>query len=117
MELFCIEGYRADIRSRHSGGQDSTVKLFDALSGECLHTLSGFDSGTGSIAFSPLVQNLIAVGGWNGLAGIYDLAVSESAFLQRSRSFPARAFLPRLMSSSDSVNHPRYLSSGCAASC
>ncbi|TYJ52328.1 hypothetical protein B9479_007057 [Cryptococcus floricola] len=36
-----------------AGGQDATVKLFDALSGETLHVLSGLESGTGSLAFSP----------------------------------------------------------------
>lgn len=38
---------------RNSGGQDSTIKLFDALSGETLHVLPGLESGTGSLAFSP----------------------------------------------------------------
>ncbi|XAO24807.1 hypothetical protein I312_103613 [Cryptococcus bacillisporus CA1280] len=36
-----------------AGGQDSTIKLFDALSGETLHVLPGLESGTGSLAFSP----------------------------------------------------------------
>lgn len=38
---------------KNSGGQDSTIKLFDALSGETLHVLPGLESGTGSLAFSP----------------------------------------------------------------
>lgn len=62
-----------------SGGQDSTVKLFNALSGECLHVLPGLESGTGSIAFSPAglgrPSGLIAGGGWNGKLVLWDVAV------------------------------------------
>ncbi len=66
-----------------SGGQDSTVKLFDALSGECLHVLPGLESGTGSIAFSPIglgprSAGLIAGGGWNGKLIVWDVSVSGS---------------------------------------
>lgn len=42
---------------KNSGGQDSTIKLFDALSGETLHVLPGLESGTGSLAFSPFSLN------------------------------------------------------------
>lgn len=43
----------------NSGGQDSTIKLFDALSGETLHVLHGLESGTGSLAFSPFSLNTL----------------------------------------------------------
>ncbi|OXB37728.1 hypothetical protein J007_02506, partial [Cryptococcus neoformans] len=42
-----------------AGGQDSTIKLFDALSGETLHVLQGLESGTGSLAFSPFSLNTL----------------------------------------------------------
>lgn len=63
-----------------SGGQDSTVKLFDASSGECLHTLGGLEHGTGSIAFSPTTSlarpgGLLAGGGWNGKVILWDVEV------------------------------------------
>ncbi|KIR97673.1 hypothetical protein L804_04815, partial [Cryptococcus deuterogattii 2001/935-1] len=49
-----------------AGGQDSTIKLFDALSGETLHVLPGLESGTGSLAFSPfsfgsLIDSLLPI--------------------------------------------------------
>lgn len=44
---------------KNSGGQDSTIKLFDALSGETLHVLQGLESGTGSLAFSPFSLNTL----------------------------------------------------------
>lgn len=57
------------------------MKLFDALSGECLHVLNGLESGTGSIAFSPLSpsrsQGIIAGGGWNGKLVLWDVEVRE----------------------------------------
>ncbi|WVW84453.1 hypothetical protein I302_106487 [Kwoniella bestiolae CBS 10118] len=60
-----------------AGGQDSTVKVFDALSGECLHTLSGLETGTGSLAFSPASYGnklgALAAGGWDGHLIVWDL--------------------------------------------
>ncbi|WWC88859.1 uncharacterized protein L201_003774 [Kwoniella dendrophila CBS 6074] len=59
-----------------AGGQDSTVKVFNALSGECLHTLSGLESGTGSLAFSPISfggKGALAAGGWDGHLLVWDL--------------------------------------------
>ncbi|WVR06163.1 hypothetical protein IAU60_003193 [Kwoniella sp. DSM 27419] len=60
-----------------AGGQDSTVKVFDALSGECLHVLKGLETGTGSLAFSPLgfggKLGALAAGGWNGHLIVFDL--------------------------------------------
>ena len=64
--------------STASGGQDATVKLFDALSGQTLHVLSGLEIGTGSIAFSPTHQNLIAAGGWNGRLVIWNVYVCST---------------------------------------
>lgn len=63
------------------GGLDTTIKLFDALSGECLHVLEGLESGTGSLAFSPLLDGmggsgLIAGGGWNSDLFVWDVEVS-----------------------------------------
>jgi transducin (beta)-like 1 len=52
------------------------VKLFDALSGQTLYTLSGLETGTGSICFSPAAKNLVAGGGWNGKLVIWDIEVS-----------------------------------------
>lgn len=50
------------------------MKLFDALSGETLHTLSGMETGTGSLAFSPTGRSL-AAGGWNGQLVVWDIGV------------------------------------------
>ncbi|KLT40000.1 WD40 repeat-like protein [Cutaneotrichosporon oleaginosum] len=66
----------------NSGGQDSTVKLFDASTGECLHTLLGLEHGTGSIAFSPSTSlarpgGVLAGGGWNGKAILWDVETGE----------------------------------------
>jgi transducin (beta)-like 1 len=74
-----------DTDSPCSGGQDSTVKLFDALSGQTLYTLSGLETGTGSICFSPAAKNLVAGGGWNGKLVIWDIEVS----IKRSRQLPS----------------------------
>ncbi|KAL1408418.1 hypothetical protein Q8F55_005230 [Vanrija albida] len=64
-----------------AGGQDSTVKLFDAVSGECLHVLAGLESGTGSIAFSPLgfgrSLGVVAGGGWNGKLVVWDVETGD----------------------------------------
>ncbi|KAK8858393.1 hypothetical protein IAR55_002620 [Kwoniella newhampshirensis] len=60
-----------------AGGQDSTVKVFDAISGECLHVLSGLESGTGSLAFSPRGLGgpfgALAAGGWDGHIVVWDV--------------------------------------------
>nr|ODN86877.1 hypothetical protein L203_03650 [Cryptococcus depauperatus CBS 7841] len=70
-----------------AGGQDSTVKLFDALTGETLHILTGLESGTGSLSFSPPAFSslpvalgidigklgLLAGGGWDGVIQIWDV--------------------------------------------
>ena len=66
----------ANADSARSGGQDSTVKVFDAITGETLHTLSGLETGTGSIAFSPTGRAL-AGGGWNGQLVVWDVSVSD----------------------------------------
>ncbi|WVQ80620.1 hypothetical protein IAT38_002725 [Cryptococcus sp. DSM 104549] len=97
-----------------AGGQDSTVKLFDATSGTTLHVLSGLESGTGSLAFSPrsfpaLIANhpnlaskvgklgLLAAGGWDGLLKIWDVEsgkvvaeheVEEDERRRQSREMP-----------------------------
>lgn len=67
--------------SKRSGGQDSTVKLFNAVTGECLHVLSGLESGIGSIAFSPVglrrPLGVVAGGGWNGKLVLWDVEVSD----------------------------------------
>ncbi|WOO77786.1 F-box-like/WD repeat-containing protein TBL1XR1-B [Vanrija pseudolonga] len=64
-----------------AGGQDSTVKLFDAVSGECLQVLAGLESGTGSIAFSPLgfgrPLGVVAGGGWNGKLVVWDVETGD----------------------------------------
>ena len=67
-----VIGRDADV----SGGQDTTVKLFNAVSGELLHVLKGLEEGTGSFAFSPAMKGLIAGGGWNGHLLIWDVEVS-----------------------------------------
>ncbi|WWC70532.1 uncharacterized protein I206_104483 [Kwoniella pini CBS 10737] len=60
-----------------AGGQDSTVKVFDAISGECLHTLAGLETGTGSLAFSPAPfggkLGALAAGGWDGHLFVWDM--------------------------------------------
>ncbi len=65
-----------------SGGQDSSVKLFNVSTGECLHSLGGLEGGTGSIAFSPLgfggKLGSVAGGGWDGTLAIWDVEVGYS---------------------------------------
>ncbi|WVQ96758.1 hypothetical protein IAU59_003865 [Kwoniella sp. CBS 9459] len=60
-----------------AGGQDSTVKLFDALSGECLHALEGLETGTGCLAFTSLgfggAIGCLAAGGWDGRFCLWDV--------------------------------------------
>lgn len=51
---------------------DTTIKVFDATSGDCVHVLKGLEEGTGSLAFSS-VGNMIAGGGWNGRLMIWSL--------------------------------------------
>ncbi|WRT67599.1 uncharacterized protein IL334_004571 [Kwoniella shivajii] len=76
-----------------AGGQDSTVKVFDALSGECLHTLTGLESGTGSLAFSPLSfggkLGALAAGGWDGHLFVWDIE-SGKVILQQDIEEDAR---------------------------
>jgi WD40 repeat protein len=60
---------------RCRGGQDTTVKLYDALKGELLFVLKGLEGGTGTISFEPSLGNLIAAGGWDGKVIIWDTRV------------------------------------------
>ncbi|OCF31255.1 hypothetical protein I316_07041 [Kwoniella heveanensis BCC8398] len=84
-----------------AGGQDSTVKLFDALSGECLHILKGLETGTGCLAFSSLSFGgeigYLAAGGWDGRFCLWDVAsgkpllrhdIEEDPSKQNSREKP-----------------------------
>ncbi|KAK4685049.1 transducin (beta)-like 1, partial [Tremellales sp. Uapishka_1] len=86
-----------------AGGQDSTIKIFEVISGQCLHALSGLEQGVGSLAFCPagfggeLGLGLIAGGGWNGKLVIWDVhsgtklkefEVDEDSDRQNSRSMP-----------------------------
>ncbi|WVF69258.1 hypothetical protein IAT40_004034 [Kwoniella sp. CBS 6097] len=84
-----------------AGGQDSTVKLFDALSGECLHVLKGLETGTGCLAFSPLdfrgELGCLAAGGWDGRFCLWDVEsgtpllqhdIEEDPSKQNSREKP-----------------------------
>ncbi|RXK36630.1 hypothetical protein M231_06093 [Tremella mesenterica] len=61
-----------------AGGQDSLVRVFDPLTSECIYTLPGLESGTGSIAFAPSgFGSFLAGGGWDGELMIWDLATGK----------------------------------------
>ena len=66
-------GVNADDRA----GQDTSVKLFDAITGHCLHVLKGLEEGTGAIAFSPASRGLIAAGGWNAHLLIWNVQTGD----------------------------------------
>ena len=64
-----------------SGAQETSVKVFNALTGECLHTLAGLEFGIVSLSFSPLgigKMGAIAAGGWDGRIMVWDVEVSVS---------------------------------------
>ena len=69
-----------------SGGQDTTVKLFNAATGECVRSLSGLEEGIGSISFSPLANGLIAGGGWFGKIIIWEVEVRITQYVETCRS-------------------------------
>ncbi len=56
-------------------GQDTTVKLYKASTGELLRSLEGLEDGIGSITFSPQPKGLIAGGGWYGKLLIWEVEV------------------------------------------
>ncbi|EIW66704.1 hypothetical protein TREMEDRAFT_45563 [Tremella mesenterica DSM 1558] len=61
-----------------AGGQDSLVRVFDPLTSECIYTLPGLESGTGSIAFAPSgFGSFLAGGGWDGELMIWDLETGK----------------------------------------
>jgi WD40 repeat protein len=62
-----------------SGAQDATIKIYDVHSKSCLHILKGFESGTGSLSFSPAgfrgAYGAIAGGAWNATFRVWDVEV------------------------------------------
>lgn len=63
------------------GGQDSSIKVFDVTTSTLLHEFT-LESGTASLAFSPLgvpgyPLGAIAGGGWAGQLGIWDIETGE----------------------------------------
>lgn len=93
-----------------SGAEDSTVKLFNVLTSETLHTLPGLKDGVRCLAFSRLLGGklMLAAAGWNGQVYIYDVRTGEKkgewAFEEESKvrddpgivSGPFPALCPRL---------------------
>ncbi|KAL7424325.1 hypothetical protein Q5752_000007 [Cryptotrichosporon argae] len=77
---WCTPSAGSDRMLVAAGGQDSTVKLFDAVSGELLHMLAGLESGTGSLAFSPPAfgpARALAAGGWDAKVVVWDVATGR----------------------------------------
>jgi WD40 repeat protein len=73
----------------HSGAQDATIKIYDVISKTCLHALSGFEGGTGSLSFSPAgfrgTHGAIAGGAWNASFRVWDVEVRLLLVLERER--------------------------------
>jgi WD40 repeat protein len=59
-----------------SGSEDSTVRLWDAATGEPRGTLAGHSSGVAVVVFSPDGQ-LVASGSWDSTVRLWDAATGE----------------------------------------
>ena len=66
---------------------DGTAQVWDANSGQLLHTLIGHFAGLGSIAFSPDGTQL-ATASQDGTAIIWDTATGRQLFVLRGHSGP-----------------------------
>ena len=68
--------FAADGNTLASGSWDDTIKLWDARSGELLHTLEGHDGGVTSVAFAPDGSTL-ASGSWDDTIKLWDARSGE----------------------------------------
>ena len=59
-----------------SGSDDSTAKIWDPASGECLWTLRGHSNAVSSLAFKPHNPNILVTGSWDRTVKLWDLATS-----------------------------------------
>jgi WD40 repeat protein len=59
-----------------SGSYDATVRVWDAVSGDCQNTLTGHTSSVTSVAFSPDGKQIVS-GSWNGTVRVWDAVSGE----------------------------------------
>ncbi|KAK4451027.1 hypothetical protein QBC34DRAFT_61486 [Podospora aff. communis PSN243] len=78
-----------------SGSYDSTVKIWDAATGECTQTLEGHSGPVNSVAFSP-DSKLVASGSRDKTVKIWDAATGECTQTLKGHSGPVNsvAFSP-----------------------
>ena len=62
-----------------SASYDFTARLYDALTGECLHVFAAHDDGLTALVFSPNgLGHLLATGAWDGRVVIWNTQVGQS---------------------------------------
>merc|ERR1711988_805941 len=59
-----------------SGSYDKTVRIWDVMSGECVHVLNGHSSGVSSVCYSPDGKTL-ASGSYDNTVRIWDVMSGE----------------------------------------
>ena len=67
-----------------SGSGDDTIKVWDAITGECRQTLEEHCGSVNSVTFSPDGKNIVSGGlGYDRKIKIWDLGTRESSVNQR----------------------------------
>ena len=66
-----------------SGSADETVRLWDATTGELIHTLTGHTDGVGSVAFSP-DGKILASGSADDTIKLWDATTGELIHTHRA---------------------------------